>query len=132
MITLTYQGTAIELPIQMLWTDEYLFSHVVTEQRFGTTGRQFLHIGVKQAGRTITLDGVTTKAWMLRPVIDVLQSWAEIPGAIFQLVLRGKTYNVVFDETRKPAFEAIPMWAVSDDEHNEEMHYYPSLKFLEV
>lgn len=132
MITITYDGTTLELPLHILWPDEYLYSPVVAEQRFGTTGRQFLHIGVKQAGRPITLDGRTKRAWILRPVVDVLQAWSEIPGAIFQLVLRGKTYSVMFDATKPPAFEATPMWDVADAEHNSEMLYLPFMRFLEV
>ena len=131
MMSITYQGITHELPLHMLWPDEYQYSPVTTEQRFGTTGRQFLHMGVKQAGRTFTLDGVTARAWMPRPLIDVFQAWSEIPGAVFQLSLRGKTYDVVFDSTRPPAFEATAIWSVSDDEHNAEMRYFPSFKFLE-
>ena len=132
MITLTYSGTTHELPLHMLWADEYLYSPVVTEQRFGTTGRQFLHVGVKQAGRPFTLDGRTVRAWIPRPLVDVFQAWSELPGAVFQLVLRGKAYQVAFDTTRPPAFEATPIWDVSDDEHNDEMKYFPTFRFLEV
>ncbi len=132
MITLTYNGTTKVLPLHILWPDEFLYSPVVSEQRFGTTGAQFLHTGVKKAGRPITLDGRTAKAWMYRTDIDVFQAWSEIPGAIFDLVLRGKTYKVTFDSTRPPAFEAIPMWNVSDEEHNDEMRYFPFFRFLEI
>ena len=36
MITLTYQSTPLELSDRLIWTDEYSWSPVVSEARYGT------------------------------------------------------------------------------------------------
>lgn len=132
MITLTYQSTPMELPDRLIWTDEYSWSPVVSEARYGTEGSLLLHVGTRKAGRPITLDGRVSNAWISRAQCDQVYAWAAIAGASFELVLRGVARTVSFDRSNGGGFQADPIWRVLDSEHGPELLYLPSFKFMEV
>lgn len=126
-ITLAYDGTTLDINDRLLWTDEYDWSPVVTESRFGTTGRLMLHVGTRQAGRPITLDGHSSRAWIDRALCDQLNAWKALPGAVFTLTLRSVARQVVWLE-----FRATPLWRLTDGEHDAKTDYLPSYKFMEI
>ncbi len=132
MITLTHAGAVLELPDRLVWTDEYAWSPVVTATRWGTHGALQMHVGKRQAGRPITLDGKASQAWISRAVCNQLNAWVALPGTVFELVLRGQARAVVFDHDQGAAFEAEPLWRLLDGEHTAELFYRPNLKFMEV
>lgn len=127
MITLARAGVVAELSDRLLWTDEYQWSPVVTEARWGTQGALMLHVGTRQAGRTITLDGQASAAWITRALCDQLAAWAALPGEAFELVLRGTARSVALLE-----FQATPIWRLLDGEHTPELLYVPFFKFMEL
>lgn len=127
MITLTYSGATATLSDRLIWTDEYAWSPVVTETRTGTNGALHVHVGKRLAGRPITLDGRGSSAWITRALCDQLQAWAAIPGATFELVLRGTARTVMFIE-----FQADPIWRLEDGEHTYDTRYVTFFKFMEV
>ncbi len=127
MITLTYAGTQLVLSDRLLWTDEYAWGAVVTEHRWGTDGALHVHVGKRQAGRPITLDGRASAAWLSRNQCDQLYAWAALPGAMFSLVLRGIARTVLLLE-----FQADPVWRLADGEIDGETVYVPFFKFMEV
>ena len=127
MITLTLAGTTLELSDRLLWVDEFQWSPVATELRWGTTGAPQLHVGLRQAGRPITLDGRESEAWIPRELCDQFNAWAALPGATFSLVLRGQTRTVVLSQ-----FDATPLWKLLDGEHTGDVLYRPFFKFMEV
>ena len=127
MITLTHDGVASELPDRLLWTDEYAWSPVVTETRWGTQGMLQIHVGTRQAGRPISLDGQGGNAWIPRAQCDQMDAWAALPGATFTLLLRGAARTVLLIE-----FQAEPIWKLLDGEHTPELLYVPTFKFIEV
>ena len=127
MITLTHAGVVATLSDRLLWTDEYAYGAVVTETHWGTNGALHVHVGKRQAGRPITLDGRDSRAWMPRAQCDQLQAWAALPGATFDLVLRGAPRTVMFLE-----FQADPIWRLEDGEIDGEAVYVPLFKFMEV
>lgn len=132
MITLTHGGTTLTLPDRLLWADEYQWSPVATEVRWGTTGAPQLHVGLRQAGRPITLDGRDSEAWIDRTLCDQLEAWAALPGTTFTLVLRAQARTVVFDHSQGAAFDATPLWKLLDGEHTGDVLYRPIFKFMEV
>ena len=77
MITLTLAGTTLELSDRLLWVDEFQWSPVATELRWGTTGAPQIHVGLRQAGRPITLDGRESQAWITRELCDQLNAWGK-------------------------------------------------------
>lgn len=127
MITLTHEGVQLVLSDRLLWTDEYAWSPVVTEPRWGTNGALHVHVGKRQAGRPITLDGRDSKAWIPRTLCDQLHAWAALPGARFDLLVRGVARTVLFSE-----FRADPIWRLEDGEIDHTTVYVPYFNFLEV
>lgn len=127
MITLARNGTALDLSDRLIWTDEYAWSPVATEVRWGTTGAVQIHVGTRQAGRPITLDGRDTNAWITRALCDQLNAWAALPGTTFELTVRGTARSVLLLE-----FQADPIWRLLDGEHTPELLYRPFFKFMEI
>ena len=132
MITLNYNGTTLELSDRLIWTDEYSWSAVVSANRYTTNGSLVVHVGKRQAGRPITLNGRETEAWITREVCDQVRAWRDLAGAQFQLVVRGVARTVRFDTSEGSGFEADPVWKLNDSEHTPEVLYRPFFKFLEV
>lgn len=120
-------ATVIELSERLLWVDEFDYSPVVTEQRYSTNGALIVHIGERQAGRTITLDGKAGAAWVSRGAVVQLQALQAKPGAVFGLTLRGVTRQVLFIEYR-----ADPVVQLTESELDGDTLYTHSLTFLEV
>ncbi len=127
MIALTREGVTATLPDRLIWTDEFAWSPVVTEPRYGTTGALQVHVGKRQAGRPITLDGRDSAAWITRAQCDQLNGWAALEGATFELVVRNTARTVLLLE-----FQADPIWKLLDGEHTPELLYVPFLKFMEI
>lgn len=132
MITLTLAGTTLALSDRLLWVDEFEWSPVATAVRWGTTGAPQIHVGLRQAGRPITLDGRESQAWLARALCSQVDAWHALPGATFSLVIRGLARSVVFDQSQGAAFTAAPIWKLADGEHTPELFYRPYFKFMEV
>jgi len=134
MITLTLLSTSqtLQLSERLLWTDEFAWSPTAAEARFGTTGALMVHVGKKQSGRLITLDGVESEAWLTRGVVAQINAWAALPGARFLLRLRGIDRTVLFDHARAPAFNAQPVIKLQDGVEQPTDLYRPTFNFIEV
>lgn len=130
-ITLTRGGTVLELPYDLQWTDEFDWHPVQQATEYSTTGALIIDVGMRQAGRPITLEGDDSTAWMRRSVCDQLRAWAALPGEVFALQLRGVGRAVVFDHARG-AFEARALIGLADEAISPDMYYLPRLRFLEV
>ncbi len=132
MITLKLNSTQLELPDSLIWTDELSWSAVVTANKTGSTGALIIHAGKRQAGRPITLDGVESRSWITRAQCDQFYLWAALPDAEFDLVVRGVTRKVRFDNSQGAAFAARAQWRLFDSEHNGQTDYLPTFKFIEI
>lgn len=130
-ITLTYSTTTVTLGDRLEWEDEYTWSPVEQASEYSTTGALLMDVGLKLAGRPITLQGTQTAAWLTRAVCDTLQAWAALPGIALTLTLRGVARQVVFDHA-KQGFEAQPIWRLADGEITPELFYLPTFRFLEI
>ena len=130
-ITLTYSGTTAHLSDRLHWADEFDWSPVEQSTSYSTTGAFLVDVSLKQAGQPITLEGTDTNAWITRALCSTLQAWAALPGAQFDLVLRGITHPVIFDHAQG-GFSAQPIWKLLDGEITPELCYRPTFKFLKV
>ena len=130
-ITLTYSGTTAHLSDRLHWADEFDWSPVEQSTSYSTTGAFLVDVSLKQAGQPITLEGTDTNAWITRALCSTLQAWAALPGAQFDLVLRGITHPVIFDHAQG-GFSAQPIWKLLDGEITPELMYRPTFKFLKV
>lgn len=133
-ITLKHLTTLAEVTLsdRLLWTDEFDRNPVASESRWGTTGALIQHVGLRQAGLPITLDGAESEAWLTRAVCLQLLAWSQLPDQKFELTLRGQLFTVRFDHAREPAFTATPIWRLLDGEHTPELAYRPAFKFIEA
>ena len=130
-ITLTYNGTTAHLSDRLHWADEFDWSPVEQATAYSTTGALLVDVAVKQAGQPITLEGTDTNAWITRALCDTLKAWAALPGAQFDLVLRGITHPVIFDHAQG-GFSAQAIWKLADGAIDAELMYRPTFKFLKV
>lgn len=130
-ITLTYNGTTATLSDRLQWSDEFDWSPVEQATAYSTTGALLVDVAVKQAGQPITLEGTDTNAWITRALCSTLQAWAKLPGIQLDLVLRGETHRVIFDQA-KGGFSAQPIWKLLDGEITPELFYRPTFRFLKV
>ena len=130
-ITLTYNGTTATLSDRLQWVDEFAWSPVEQATAYSTTGALLVDVAVKQSGQPITLEGTDTNAWISRALCDTLKAWAALPGAQFDLVLRGITHPVIFDHAQG-GFSAQAIWRLADGAIDAELMYRPTFKFLKV
>ena len=130
-ITLTHGGTTIDLSDRLAWTDEFAWSPVQQSTEYSTTGALLVDVATKQAGRPITLEGKETATWISRATCQALEAWAALPGAEFELVLRGVPRVVLFDQARV-GFEATSLWRIADGEETPEQIFLPTFRFLEL
>lgn len=131
-ITLSYDATTLPLGERLLWTDEFDYSPVQQALSRSVSGALLVQLGVRSAGRRITLDGVASNAWISRAVCQQLQAWAALPGATFTLVLRGQTWSVMFDQSQGSGFEATPVWRLADGQESPDQVFLPQLRFVTV
>lgn len=131
MITLTYNAVTANISNRLEWVDEFDWSPVAQETAYSTTGALLVDVGQRLAGRTITLQGMGTAAWISRGLCETLQAWAAIAGAQFTLTLRGVARTVMFDHARG-GFSAQPLWRLADGEQSGDELLIPTLRFIEV
>ena len=130
-ITLSLAGTTLALSDRLAWTDEFSWSPVQQALEYSTTGVPLIDLAVKQAGRPITLEGKETATWLPRATCVALEAWAALPGAEFELVLRGVPRVVMFDQART-GFEATSLWRIADGQETPEQIFIPTFRFLEL
>ncbi len=105
---LTDQTTlqVLQLPNDLLWTDELSWSPVVAANSNTLTGALVIEYGTRQAGRPITLQAPDDMAWTQRSTVQTLQNWAALAGRVFTLALEYPTdtrsFSVVFRHDGAP------------------------------
>ena len=133
-ITLTKDGIALELPQDLIWSDELTWSAVAQSKERGIWGTLIVDAMARNGGRPITLTGDGNSAWITRNVLLTLKTWAAIPGQRFTLALLGQTVTVIFDHGTEEETRAMAMAAVVEYSDPEETDYYCSLtlRFIEA
>lgn len=135
-ITLTHPtagagGTplALQLPPDLIWTDEFAWKQVEQSAEYTSTGALHLEAWAKQAGRPMTLEGGVDYAWCQRDTLTTLNAWAAVPGLVLTLTRNTVPHTVVFDH-EATAIEAQPVVPYSDP--LPEDAYSLTLKFMQV
>lgn len=133
-ITLTKDGTPLELPQDLVWSDELTWAAVAQSVERSITGALLVDVMARTGGYPITLAGEGNSAWIQRSTLLTLKAWAAVPGQHFTLDLMGQSFDVIFDhggaeETRAMAMSAVVLY--SDPQATD---YYCSLtlRFLEA
>lgn len=111
---------SIDLPKDLLWSDEHTWSAVAQSAEYSLTGALLIEEGLKQKGRTITLTGLDNMAWITREQGNTLLSMANSPGLImtFSHMLSVAPFtvrfsmNVMFRHFEAPALDirTIKQW----------------------
>lgn len=133
-ITLARDLEVITLPPDLLWDDEFAWSHVSQSTERSITGALLVDVGTRQGGMPITLTGTERHAWQQRTEVQALRAWVALPGQVFTLSINGAAFDVLFDhgtdETSR-AFVVAPLVDYSDPQGH---HYYCSvtLRFITV
>ena len=130
-ITLTYNGTTVELPDAMNWSNEYSWSPVEQSAEYSTSGAILIDVALKLAGRPIILEGDQDCTWCTRELCDTLQSWVVLPGIELTLVIRGISHKVIFDH-QAGGLRGFPVIFYEDSSIESDDWYVPTLKFLEI
>ncbi len=121
-ITLTNGGVTVELPPDLLWTDELTWSAVAQSKERGLWGALIVDAMARNGGRPITLQGDESSAWIDRGDVRKLRAWASQPGLRLALNLRGELFTVAFDhgeEEESRAISARPVIGYADAEDSD-------------
>ena len=87
----------LQLPRGMVWADEHDWVPVQKSMEYSTTGALLIDVGVRQAGRPITLEAEDDAGWITRQAIQDLRALAADPEAELELVLAdGRIFSVHF------------------------------------
>jgi len=132
MITLSDGQTIVELPEDLYWSDEFIWSAVEQSAIYSVTGALIIQTGKKLAGRPITLqshDGQSAVA--SRETMAKLQAWRNTPSQRLTLDMPdyGHTATVMFRH-QDGAVEAEPLVFYSDPVSGD--YVFPVLRFFEV
>ena len=111
--TLTYSGTTVTLPEDLLWVDEFGWQPVALNREYSITGALIVQSAAKQAGRPITLQGGEDFGWINYSDLEQLRAWQALAGIVLELVFRGVTHNVMFAQ-ESAALEAHPVVEYTD------------------
>lgn len=133
-ISLTNGGTTLQLPDDLIWSDELTWSAVSQSKERGIWGTLIIDAMARNGGRPITLQGDGDSAWITLGTLRALKAWAAVPGLRMSLDLRGDVFEVVFDHGDAEETRAMAMTAVVDYSDKEDDDYYCSLalRFIEA
>jgi len=94
----------LPIPRGMVWSDEFGWSRVQKSLEYSLTGAALIDVGVRLAGRPITLQGEVEAGWIKRGALVALQALADSdPDGEHLLVLAdGRTFNVQFAPVELP------------------------------
>lgn len=91
----------IELPQDLLWSDEFDWSRLAqSAPKYTVGGAVVIQQGVKLAGRPITLTGEWV--WLKRGDYQQLQDWSAVPALQMTLTrYDGRVFSVIFSNHDK-------------------------------
>lgn len=128
-VTLSKDAVTLDLPSDLSWADELSWSAVEQTQTYTTTGALLIEEATKQAGRPYTLEGSEDRAWCTRSLVLALRAWADTPGAVMTLTIRGVARNVTFDHVRG-ALEGFPVMFYEDGSVGADDNYVPTIRLI--
>ena len=99
MAALKFHSLAgLPIPRGMVWSDEFGWSRVEKSLEYSLTGAALIDVGVRLAGRPITLQGEVEAGWIQRGALAALLALHEsAPSGQHALVLAdGRSFTVQF------------------------------------
>lgn len=106
-------GSAIALPNELLWDDEFDWSAVTSANSYTLSGSIIVDTATKLAGRPITLIYPDKEmGWITRATLRLLKDWCDVESTTMTLKLEypndSRSFNVRF-RTNEKAIEAEPV-----------------------
>lgn len=87
----------VQIPRGMVWVDEFDWHEVQSEAEYSLTGALLIDAALRQAGRTITLQGIESAGWITRATLQAMYALAQAPDATYTLTLADtRTFTVRF------------------------------------
>ena len=126
MITLD----GIQLPVDLLWSDEWAASSVAQTVRRTLDGGLVVFYGELRAGWPITLESQPDAGWLTRAQVEAVALRAASPGGLYTLTLRGQAWQVMFRHHDAPAFDARPLVPIANPQAGD--FYLATLKLMTV
>jgi len=123
---------AIELPIDLIWQDEYGFSPVVQNIKKTLTGKLVIQEATQTKGRTFTLTGGMDAAWIDKDTLDLIQAKVDTVDLDMTLDFHGTEYTVRF--SRSGNISPIQTKEVYELSNPDAEHIYSivAIKLIEV
>jgi hypothetical protein len=127
-------GVTINLPNDMLWTDEMKWSALTAVNTYTVTGALIIQQALRLSGRPITLSYPDSEmAWVTRTTVQALLALAAIPARKFSLVLEypadTRSFVVMFKQDGIP-IEAEPVKGFQS--HDPEDPFRVKINLIEV
>lgn len=127
-------SASVVLPHDLLWSDEFSWSPVVTNISYTLPGSLVVESSKKLSGRPITLQSqLDDMGWVKRSDVLTLLNWAAIENQQFRLDLEYSTdsrqFTVIFDQSNSPIL-ANPVKGFPS--HASDDWFRLTLKFIEV
>lgn len=106
-----HQLGTIRLPSGMVWTDEFDWCSVERATTWSINGALLIDVGVRQAGRPITLSAQDDQGWIRRETLRQLQHLADTePDAEHTLTLAdGRVFRVRFAQSETSPITATAL-----------------------
>ena len=122
---------SITLPYELVWTDKYTWSSIVSGSERTLQGVNIVESNkfAGESGRPITL--VSDQAWVSKTNLDTLLTWAKILNKEMTLTIHDSTsYTVRFNHDDGEPIEAEPVKQIAEQAATDE--YILTLKLLVV
>lgn len=89
----------VVLPIDLIWSDEYGFSHVSQVIKKSLTGALIIQEAIQPKGRKLGIKGGLDAAWIDRDTLIEIRTKYETVDHDMELIWHGVSYKVRFDRS---------------------------------
>lgn len=123
------QLDTILLPDDLYWSDEFDWSPVEASSEYAVTGALVVDTALRAAGRPITLEADTDRAWIDRTTLAALYAKTATPGTQMTLTIGTTSTTVIWRPGAEPitARPLFPLAAPAGD-----LAYIVTLRLTEV
>lgn len=116
-MTIALEG--IDLPADLIWVDEYLWSPVKQGIALSLNGKQIISETAQTKGRPVTLEGDQESAWVTKATLDELLSAEATPSQDLELDYHGTSYTVRFLRANGAPIEARQIVGFSNPQNDD-------------
>lgn len=94
---------AVQIPAQMIWSDEFAWSAAESVSEYGIDGALLVDVGTRLAGQPVTLAGAQDRGWISYATLVAIKAMADVAGATYSLTLAdGRSFDVMFSPGEDP------------------------------